>query len=265
MGEFLQSPLIGEDDYLTLSGSLHSKAGLKTRFLSRVVSDETPIPFVAYSHDSSIPSEDHPDKEQEMERKKKGRGTPSDVNTTTASTRMSSSHNSRPSNASTASSATYNASTKRVFSQHAALSGVSENEGEFVDTMLMIMTPDARTTQHTNMHTVSTANTSAYYHDTSHDLMNGYDDESNHFSASDGDAMRMIMEGGLLPSSRTQSEEVVDDESTFSPDSSLRYIYRDTSATNPLPSELYFPRLHSSDPAHDFSYRGGEEHNGHFK
>ena len=74
--------------------------------------------------------------------------------------------------------------------------------------------------------------------------------------------MRAIMEGGGL---RQESGEVSDEEAHYSPDISLRYMYRETSATNPLPSELYFPRLQSNDRTNDFSYRGGEEHNGHFK
>ncbi len=96
------------------------------------------------------------------------------------------------------------------------------------------------------------------------------------FSASQNDAMRIIMGGGSQDISQRGRGGVDDgrqysqdnDNSTlsppFSPDSSMNYLYRDTTATN-LPSELFFPRINSGDHQADFSYRGEELHNGHYR
>jgi hypothetical protein len=96
-------------------------------------------------------------------------------------------------------------------------------------------------------------------------------------TTSQNDAMRIIM--GAAPRRRgsgadggpgdiherhdSQDHDNASTMSPFSPDSSMNYLYRDTTATN-LPTELFFPRLHSGDHQADFSYRGGEFHNGQY-
>jgi hypothetical protein len=57
----------------------------------------------------------------------------------------------------------------------------------------------------------------------------------------------------------------------ISPDDSISYLYRDTTATHVLPSDLQFSNIIRNHPNalfqqhHDFSYRGEEEHNGQYR
>ncbi len=60
-------------------------------------------------------------------------------------------------------------------------------------------------------------------------------------------------------------------ERIFSPEQSMQYQFRDTvtstASTSTLPSELNFLHIKGSNPIHyyDFSYRGEEDHNIHFR
>lgn len=99
-----------------------------------------------------------------------------------------------------------------------------------------------------------------------------YDEMYGNSTISQNETMRIIMgtsgrrdghHGGNNGQERTDSQDG-STMSPFSPDSSMNFLYRDTTATN-LPSELFFPRLHSGDHQADFSYRGEEVHNGQYR
>lgn len=83
----------------------------------------------------------------------------------------------------------------------------------------------------------------------------GYDGEDGHDNSHDLRPNTQLMEGML------------------SPEDSMRYLYRDTTATNPLPSELVISDIMRSHYArnagyghhHDFSYRGEEDINGRYQ
>lgn len=72
---------------------------------------------------------------------------------------------------------------------------------------------------------------------------------------------------GEYDSSRLRTRDLAEGEESFT---ASTFLYRDTTATNALPSDLHFANvLRGAHPPylqdHDFSYRGEEEHNGQFQ